>query len=69
VELAETVKPNHRILIVDDNPAIHADLRKVLAGVSDRQADLKDDEELLFGTTEVPMEHFEIDSAYHLNPA
>jgi len=64
VELAETVKPNHRILIVDDNPAIHADLRKVLAGVSDRQADLKDDEELLFGTTEVPMEHFEIDSAY-----
>ncbi|MGA2115570.1 MAG: histidine kinase dimerization/phospho-acceptor domain-containing protein [Bryobacteraceae bacterium] len=62
--LPDGVEASHRILIVDDNPAIHADIRKVLAGVTDEQADLKDDEALLFGTTKVPMEHFEIDSAY-----
>ena len=64
MQLAANVEPNHRILIVDDNPAIHADLRKILAGVSERRASLKDYEDLLFGTTEAPMEHFEIDSAY-----
>ena len=24
------LKPNHRILVVDDNPTIHADFRKIL---------------------------------------
>jgi PAS domain S-box-containing protein len=57
-------EPNHRILVVDDNPAIHDDLRKVLGGDSSELQDLASDEALLFGTTVVPATSFEIDSAY-----
>src|SRR5580692_218880 len=39
---------NYRILIIDDNRAIHDDLRKVLAGQEDLKKDLQEDEAFLF---------------------
>ena len=58
------IEPNHRILVIDDNRAIHEDMRKVLIGDDTEQSDLDPDEELLFDTTPVPVTRFEIDSAY-----
>ncbi len=58
------VDSNNRILIVDDNRAIHDDLRKVLAGEAEPSPGLQDDEMALFGTVPVPITTFEIDSAY-----
>src|ERR1039458_4575945 len=54
-------EPNHRILVIDDNRAIHDDMRKVLIGDSATHADLEPDEELLFGATPVAATRFEID--------
>jgi PAS domain S-box-containing protein len=55
---------NHRILVIDDNRAIHDDIRKILIGDSAEYSDLEADEELLFDHTPVPAARFEIDSAY-----
>jgi signal transduction histidine kinase len=57
---------NHRILVVDDNPAIHDDFRKVLGGAHEPQGDLKSVEAALFGDELAPAltASFEIDSAY-----
>jgi two-component system, cell cycle sensor histidine kinase and response regulator CckA len=57
-------EPNHRILVIDDNKAIHDDLRKILLGEIDTQEQLQDDEALLFGVDVMPITRFEIDSAY-----
>jgi CheY-like chemotaxis protein len=59
-------RKNHRILVIDDDPAIHADLRKILQVSSNPPHDLEDDEAALFGDTWVKfqMPTFEIDSAY-----
>ena len=54
---------NRRILIIDDNPAIDEDLRKILAGDDDLE-DLQGEEALVFGTSLVQAERFEIDSAF-----
>jgi PAS domain S-box-containing protein len=58
------LEPNHRILVIDDNQAIHDDFRKILLGEVRIQESLQDDEELLFGRTAMPVVKFEIDSAY-----
>ena len=58
------IEKNHRILIVDDNRAIHDDLRKILSGEQPQQADLQNDEEFLFGDAPLPVTDFEVDSAY-----
>jgi len=55
---------NYRVLIVDDNQAIHDDLRKILISDGDSASDLLDDEALLFGKAPVQGARFEIDSAY-----
>ncbi|HEY7302803.1 MAG TPA: response regulator [Bryobacteraceae bacterium] len=57
---------NHRILIVDDNRAIHDDLRKILIGDSNDDLELLSDESLLFESPvqRAPATKFEIDSAY-----
>src|ERR1017187_2060902 len=55
--------PNHRILVIDDNQAIHNDLRKILLGEV-RTEHLLDDETLLFAVEAVPLTKFEIDSAF-----
>ncbi len=57
------LESNHRILIVDDNPSIHEDIRKILIGDDDN--DLLSDESFLFDTSvPAPVTQFEIDSAY-----
>jgi diguanylate cyclase (GGDEF)-like protein/PAS domain S-box-containing protein len=61
-------KKNYRLLIIDDNPAIHDDLKKVLLQQHDRQATvaLKKLEESLFGGTDEGnyLPQLSIDSAY-----
>src|SRR5688572_3626455 len=59
---------NHRILVVDDNPAIHEDIRKILAPARADSPSLEDEEALLFGKSREPATGatttlFEIDSA------
>ncbi|HTS26987.1 MAG TPA: response regulator [Bryobacteraceae bacterium] len=58
------IEPNHRILVVDDNRAIHDDLRKILASDGSHDLDLQTDESILFDAQPVPVTNFEIDSAY-----
>lgn len=57
--------PHRRILIVDDNRAIHDDFRKILAGQS-RPQTANADETALFGKSGAPIlaESFDLDSAY-----
>ena len=57
---------NRRILIIDDNPAIHADFRKILAARSDEDQSLAQATQDLFGSTPAPPEgpEFELTSAY-----
>jgi diguanylate cyclase (GGDEF)-like protein len=59
--LGQTVR---RVLVIDDNTAIHDDFRKTLSRRSQR-ADLDDDEALLFGErpVEPQLREFEIDTA------
>lgn len=47
-----SVPKNNRILIVDDNPAIHEDFRKILAEENQSAEDLEQAETALFGETE-----------------
>jgi DNA-binding NtrC family response regulator len=56
----------HRILVIDDNPAIHEDFRKILCRDRSSSSRLDLAEAVLFGTTP-PLgmqSEFEIDSAY-----
>jgi two-component system, cell cycle sensor histidine kinase and response regulator CckA len=58
---------SQRILVIDDNPAIHADIRKILIKGANANATLEEAEELLFGEEATPAAvglDFEIDSAY-----
>ncbi|HEY5043587.1 MAG TPA: response regulator [Verrucomicrobiae bacterium] len=57
---------NRRILIIDDNPAIHDDFRKILSPVTAAAAALDVAESELFGGQEnaVKKGNYEIDSAY-----
>ena len=56
---------NHRILVIDDNAAIHEDIRKILARPKSGSASLVDEEALLFGESNAPANSpcFEIESA------
>ena len=57
---------NNRILIIDDNRAIHEDFRKILLKAADQNDEMEEAEAALFGdapeTFQLPT--FEIDSAY-----
>ena len=64
MKLSTQTEAQHRILVVDDNRAIHDDIRKILVGDLGEQVDLESDEELLFGETSLTASAFEIDSAY-----
>jgi two-component system, cell cycle sensor histidine kinase and response regulator CckA len=61
---ASHVPPHHRILVVDDTVAIHADFKKILA--DDDAAGLDRAEADLFGTarSNAPRASFALDSAY-----
>src|SRR3954468_16279294 len=56
---------NHRILVVDDNAAIHDDIRKILAPPKTGSASFEDQDALLFGQSNetASSASFEIDSA------
>jgi len=60
------ISPNHRILIIDDNPAIHADFRKILCPTEIGQREIKGMEAVLFGAREAESEpiKFELASAF-----
>ena len=62
----QLIEPNRRILIVDDNRAIHEDFRKILGGGEPDRGDLNALHEELFGGAAVETIHetFELDSAY-----
>lgn len=63
--LSLLVEPNRRILIVDDNRAIHEDFRKILGPAAAARDELNALDAELFGTpTESPEEAFLLDSAY-----
>ncbi|MGB7747309.1 MAG: response regulator [Verrucomicrobiia bacterium] len=57
---------NDRILVIDDNPSIHEDIRKILGGREKQNEAFNSDKTLLFND-EIPefeQPRFEIDSAY-----
>ena len=57
---------HRRILIIDDNPSIHDDFRKILGANRPNTASLCEKEALLFGDSPETEEdvHFEVDSAF-----
>jgi CheY-like chemotaxis protein len=57
---------NHRILVVDDNRAIHDDFRKILAASTESKSELEDAEAALFDAPATVLKRttFELDSAY-----
>src|SRR6267378_3341853 len=57
---------NHRILVIDDNKAIHEDFRKILCKPKTSQNSLAEAEAALFGDEASPINlpEFEIDSAF-----
>ncbi len=57
---------NGRILIVDDNPSIHADFRKILLPATSRESQLRNATEGLFGETPTPDD---ADLSYELESA
>ena len=61
-----TPRPKHRILVIDDNPAIHEDFRKILCRDRTSSSELDAQEATLFGSTPRlgKQSEFEIDSAY-----
>ena len=62
--------PNRRILLIDDNPAIHQDFAKILGGSGEEPSALGDVEAALFGeepageSAPVRAEAYELDSAF-----
>jgi two-component system, cell cycle sensor histidine kinase and response regulator CckA len=63
---AHTAEKPARILIVDDNPSIHEDFRKILGAKTAAQSHLENVESALFGDSQSPLDRqgFRIDSAY-----
>lgn len=63
---SQAEQPAIRILVVDDNPSIHGDFRKILCSSNDTTLRLKSAEATLFGeeTSTVSKAAFEVDSAF-----
>src|SRR5438874_2299113 len=57
---------NHRILVIDDNKAIHDDFRKILTRPKAAPSSLAEAEAALFGDAipKIELPEFEIDSAF-----
>ena len=58
------LKPNHRILIIDDNTSIHNDFRGILCPDNSDEAAANEMEAVLFGENKPDEMSFELDSAY-----
>jgi signal transduction histidine kinase len=54
----------HRLLIIDDNEAIHEDIRKILRPATALEDGLAEEEAILFGAQPSDAPKFELDSAY-----
>lgn len=61
----ELVKLSHRLLVIDDNPRIHEDIRKILCPPAP-SGDLAEDAAAIFGDAPKAsqLSTFEIDSAH-----
>src|ERR1041385_4214398 len=59
-----SIQPNHRLLVVDDNPAIHEDFKKILSPARASNSSLEDAKRSLFGRPSRPnsLAEFQIDS-------
>ena len=59
-------KPDRRVLLIDDNPAIHQDFRKIFRGSTARETALSESEAAVFGHAKAarPRTDFQIDSAH-----
>ena len=55
-----------RILIIDDNPAIHEDFRKILVGSQGRHLDLAEAEAAVFGETQPLNDHLHVELDFAL---
>ncbi|MBL8177854.1 MAG: hypothetical protein JNK48_24460 [Bryobacterales bacterium] len=62
--MKDPVPGGHRILITDDNEAIHEDLRKILTPAHGLDEEIAGDEEILFGTRTLQARPFRLDSAF-----
>jgi two-component system, NtrC family, sensor kinase len=63
----DPIAPSRRILIIDDNPSIHADFQKILSAREAASDDLRAAEHALFGAGTAPKSapvRFELTSAY-----
>ena len=60
----QTSSDNHRILVVDDNRAIHQDFIKIFSAAPENELALAASRAALFGGTTAIRQAFEIDSAY-----
>ncbi|HMP84484.1 MAG TPA: response regulator [Verrucomicrobiota bacterium] len=62
----QNIQPHPRLLIIDDNAAIHEDFRKILGGQSSAGSQLSEAERALFGESPAAIERvtFRMDSAY-----
>jgi PAS domain S-box-containing protein len=58
------LKPNHRILIIDDNTSIHNDFRGILCPDNSDEVAANEMEAVLFGENKPKEMSFELDSAY-----
>jgi len=60
------LKPNRRVLVIDDNNSIHTDFRKILCGENERKVAVKKIRAALFDTPEPVTDpnRFEMDSAF-----
>jgi CheY-like chemotaxis protein len=58
------LKPNHRILIVDDNKSIHNDFREILCPDNSDEAAADALEAVLFDEDKPNAMNFQLDSAY-----
>ncbi len=61
------MEPNRRILVIDDNPAIHGDFRKILSAKDAELVAFDAEEARLFDEERPVVEQgiFQMDSAYH----
>jgi two-component system NtrC family sensor kinase len=60
-----SVEHNHRILLIDDMPAIHEDFRKILIPEKSTVSEMDEMEALLFNEeVKAPVDCVELDSAY-----
>ena len=68
--IAESATAARRVIVIDDNPAIHEDIRKILAPEPAAIRELAAQEAILFGspddsgTNALPDLEFQIDTAF-----